>query len=74
MEAREVGSALAAFRGGVHCAALSCFAQAQGIHPWTPARRSEACFAERHRRAPVPGRPVAKTASSLGSREARWRL
>jgi len=24
------------FPVGVHCAALSCFAQAQGIHPWTP--------------------------------------
>jgi hypothetical protein len=32
-DAREVDSTLATFRGGVHCAALSCFAQARVIHP-----------------------------------------
>ena len=36
-EKRGFHSPLAAFSGGAHCAALSCSAQALGVHPWTPA-------------------------------------
>src|SRR5688500_6971845 len=41
---------------GVHCAALSCFAQALGVPPCTPVRRSEAVL--HYKAPPNPCTPV----------------